>query len=231
MNLKLYNINLLKKAKTTLKKIVDKSDCKIEEDHYHFYANGTTKILLKSEKEYVGNYKKLDSYVKASKELDDEIDFMNKNNLARLEDNIEFIQKYMEKQEEDYLYEYEYYEDEIAYYLNHNSRITFSNKETITQIDANGLSLRKTIPTTPVFKKVAKKAYSKDENVINKTGVEKLFRPIYTFQKRKSDNSLETEKKSVYSLDELPEEYKYYDRDNFCSKICEEKEKEKTLNK
>ena len=83
--------------------------CDIEEDHAHFYVTQEdVGRYIMSEKEYVKGLERPDNYIEVNEEDIDLLEYMNKHDLFKIEDNRDTIED-IEKQDEDYTeYRYKY---------------------------------------------------------------------------------------------------------------------------
>ena len=166
-------------------------DCDIEGTHAHYYVNEEDlgRYII-SEKSSVSGLDRLDNYVYIDQENIELLEFVNKNDLFRIEDNKEYISNITETQEDYKEYRYSYY------YL-----------IPIPVIHSTG----KTTFTTYYYIPKAVHSWTSNPDKNNLTGEERICHYVYYGYKIiQKDGNYELEKSNpVDNLNELPEGYDY----------------------
>ena len=91
---------------------------------------------------------------------------MDKHNVVRIGDNKEYLERFMDNNNEFLEYEFEYEEREIDYYTTPDGSITYSSISIETDSDGK----TKTVANTPHYKWVTKTDFTRNPNVARFTG-------------------------------------------------------------
>lgn len=101
--------------------------CNIEEDHAHYYVSQEQDVgrYIISEKEEVKGLERTDSYISINEEDVELLEFMNKHDLFKIEDNKDAIEN-IEKKDQDYMeYRYKYIYMQPVPHVHTNGKNTF----------------------------------------------------------------------------------------------------------
>lgn len=201
-----------------------KMDCDVQNRHFHIYNKDGIETLFDSEKEYKNDYKWTKETVEYSDELNDEIKFLEKNNLVHISNNLEYLVDYMVRNPEHIEYEYSYEAQEIDHYIGMNG-IAYTPTTVVTKVGVDGKPEMTTIINTPVYKTVIKTDFTTDESVSQKTGkVRNAQVKYYSYKIVTKDNGEKVIEKSglTDNILDLRDEYPYFNPNGFTNVVYTE---------
>ncbi len=166
--------------------------CDIEDDHAHLYVNPNNQIerYIESEKSYVDGMDRTEEYIFINEEQSELLEFMNKKDLFRIDENSQAIQN-IENQNQDYKeYRYRYIYMQPVPIVHSNGKSTF--------VTYNYIPIPKYSWTTDTTR--------------NLTGEERVCHYMYYGYKVYQDahGKYQMEQSKLYnSVSEIPSEYEY----------------------
>ena len=177
-----------------------KMQCNIKEPHAQKYVDDKGFVAYyQSEYEFVNNYKWTDDFRYLNNDFKEKQDFLEKNNLLLIADNVSPIKSVVEVSNDYIEYEYGY---TMTFFL--------------------PISSGKTTIFMPIIS--TRIGYSKDSNVERKTGkVRDAHYVYYGYRIAKENGKWQAEKSNASdNLFNINSEYPYFKRDDFCQVIYSE---------